>query len=280
MNSRFVEVDGLRLHYREHGAGDAVLLLHGWPTSSYLWRDVMVPIANAGRRAIALDLPGFGKSDKPLESSYSFRFHARVLTGFLDALGIERTSLVVHDLGGPIGLYWAKEHPARLDRLALCNTIVYPEMSWAVVAFVAACKLPVIRRAMVSQWGLALAMRAGVSDPSRLSPDAVREVQAPFRSRAAQKALLLSAHGLHPSGFEEIARWLPSVRAPVRIVYGARDRILPDVAQTMRRVARDVPHAVTTVLEDSGHFLQEERGPELGALLAAFFASESAPAHP
>jgi pimeloyl-ACP methyl ester carboxylesterase len=275
MDSRFIEVEGLRLHYREHGTGDPVLLLHGWPTSSYLWRDVMRPIGDAGRRAIALDLPGFGKSDKP-DASYSFRFHARVLSGFLDALSITRTSLVVHDLGGPIGLYWAKENEHRVDALGLCNTIVYPEFSWAVVAFVAACRAPIMRRAMASQWGLGVAMRTGVHDPSRLGADAIREVQAPFRSRASQRALLRTAYGLHMGGFRDLAAWMPTVKIPVRIVYGARDRILPDVAQTMQRVKRDVPHAEITALDDCGHFLQEERGAEVGELFAAFLSEKSA----
>ncbi len=103
ISSRSVEVDGLRLHYLESGSGEPVLLLHGWPTSSFLYRNVIGHVAQ-NSRAIALDLPGFGSSDKPLDASYSFRFYSRVLDGFLSALGIDKTSLVVHDLGGPVGL--------------------------------------------------------------------------------------------------------------------------------------------------------------------------------
>ena len=79
--SRDVEVDGLRIHYLEAGTGPAVLLLHGWPTSAFLWRNTLHPLAET-HRVIALDLPGFGGSDKP-DASYSFRFHERVLEGFL-----------------------------------------------------------------------------------------------------------------------------------------------------------------------------------------------------
>src|ERR1700722_19545561 len=141
--SAHVEVDGLRLHYLTAGSGSGapVLLLHGWPTSSFLWRNVMPAIA-AHRRVIALDLPGFGRSSKPLDASYSFRFYRRALDGFLGALGIDRIGLAVHDLGGPVGLSWAMLEPARRERLALLNTIVYPELSWAVIAFGAACRLP------------------------------------------------------------------------------------------------------------------------------------------
>lgn len=79
--------------------------------------------------------------------------------------------------------------------------------------------------------------------------------------------------GLEPSGFEEIAAGLPSLTVPVRAVYGVQDRILPDVAETMARLARDVPHAEVTALADCGHFLQEERPDEVGRLLAEFVSS-------
>jgi haloalkane dehalogenase len=121
-----VEVDGMTLAYLsaggDIGAGAPVLLLHGWPTSSFLWRNVMPAIA-AHRRVIALDLPGFGGSSKPLGASYSFRFFQRALDGFLAALKIDKIALVVHDLGGPVGLYWASQNPERLERLAILNTI-------------------------------------------------------------------------------------------------------------------------------------------------------------
>src|SRR3954470_17842916 len=116
-----VEVDGLALAYREQGAGPAVLLLHGWPTSSFLWRDVMPPIAERNR-VIALDLPGFGASDKPGDVRYGFELFGKALDGFLAALDIDRTAIGVHDLGGPIGIHWAVHHPERVTKLALLNT--------------------------------------------------------------------------------------------------------------------------------------------------------------
>lgn len=272
IESHDVEAAGLRLHYRECGAGEPILLLHGWPTSSFLWRRVMPAIAEAGARAIALDLPGFGASDKP-DGSYSFRFHTQVLTAFLDAIGVSSLGLAVHDLGGPIGLYWAAHHRERVRKLALLNTIVYPEFSWAVKAFVLACRAPLARTLMASPFGLAQAMKLGVNVP--LSRETIAAYQAPFESRPARRALLRAAYGLHPAGFADIARWVPTIDVPLRIVYGDRDRILPDVASTMRRVAREVPHAEVSVLEGSGHFLQEDRSEEVGRALATFFAGDA-----
>ena len=271
----YVEVQGLRLHYVERGSGEPVLLLHGWPTSSFLWRNV-VGLIEPVARTIALDLPGFGRSDKPLDASYGFRFYADILDGFLEALGIDRTALVVHDLGGPVGLYWACRRRERIARLALLNTLVYPRPSWAVVAFVLAARTPGIRSWLSSPRGLRYSMRLGVANRARLSEEAIRGVQEPFASRDARRALLRAGTRLHPKGFEEIAAALPSFEVPVLLAYGERDRILPDVAKTMARVKRDLPQAALRPLPDCGHFLQEERPKELGEMLAAFLGGQGA----
>ena len=269
--SNTAEVEGLRLHYLEQGKGDPVLLLHGWPTSSFLWRN-LIPILAEGNRVLALDLPGFGRSDKPLDASYSFRFFDRVLEGFLDQVGAERTSLAVHDIGGPVGLYWASEHSERLDRLALLNTLAYPRLSWAAVAFVAGLRVPGPRSYLTSAAGLKFAMRVGIYDNTKITDELLEGVQAPFRDRDSREALRKAGIGLHPDGLKQIAAWLPSVEQPVRIVYGTEDRILPDVERTMTRVAKDVPHAEVTALPECGHFLQEDRPEEIAGLLAEFFA--------
>ena len=268
--SEYAEVDGLRLHYLEQGSGEPVLMLHGWPTSSYLWRGI-VPAVGEGNRAIALDMPGFGRSDKPLDASYSFRFFDRVLSGFLDAVGVERLGLAVHDLGGPVGLYWASQHPERVSSVALLNTLVFARPSWAVIAFVASARIPGIRSWLTSPAGIRFAMRLGVNDKSRLTEEAVRAYQEPFVTDDARKVLRKAGTSLHPGGLKEVERWLPSIEAPVRILYGERDRILPDVAKTMRKVAERVPQAELSTLPDCGHFCQEERPGEIGEALARFF---------
>lgn len=269
---RFVEVEGLRIHYTEHGSGPPVLFLHGWPTSSYLWRGIL-PAVGEGRRALAIDLPGFGRSDKPTDASYSFPFYTRVVDGFLAAVGAEGpVALAVHDLGGPIGLYWAAQSPERLERLALLNTLAYARPSLAVIAFVVAARTPGVRSRLTSPAGIRFSMRYGVRDKSVLSEETIAAYQQPFADRDARVALRKTAYGLHPGGFKEIERWLPSVEVPVQIVYGARDRILPDVARTMEKIERDVSGPVSkTVLEDCGHFCQEERPGKIGRVLAEFF---------
>ena len=267
-----LEAGGLTLAYRELGSGPPVLLLHGWPTSSFLWRDVMPPIARQNR-AIALDLPGFGGSDKPLGVSYDFELFEGAIDAFLAALEIDEVAIAVHDLGGPVGLHWALHRPERVTSVALLNTLLYPEFSEAVLAFIRACTEPSMRKFITSPEGLEAAMRLGLAGDQGLSEEALAGVREPFVTEESREALADAGIGLQPEGFVDIARLLPSLRVPVRVVYGEQDRILPDVADTMARVQKDVPHAVVTALPDCGHFLQEEAPREIGELLAEFFAA-------
>jgi pimeloyl-ACP methyl ester carboxylesterase len=267
----FVELDALKLAYREAGSGPPVLLLHGWPTSSFLWREVMKPIARRNR-VLALDLPAFGESDKPLEESYGFDFFESAIDGFLESLGIDQVAIGGHDVGGPIALHWALKRPERVTKVALLNTLVYPEFSEAVLQFIHACSTPEIREQLTSPAGLEAAIRLGVADDSKLDRGVFDAVSAPFASEEARLALAKAGIGLEPAGFEEIARRLPSLEVPLRVVYGEQDRILPDVAETMARVKHDVPHAEVTAMPACGHFLQEEEPEEIGELLADFFA--------
>ena len=266
-----IRAGDLRLAYRELGAGPAVLLLHGWPTSSFLWRDVMPPIAR-GNRAVAVDLPGFGGSDKPVDADYDFGFFERAIDDFLDALGIEEVAVAGHDIGGPIAVHWALGRPTRVTRLALLNTLVYPEFSEAVMQFVTAASTPGTREQLTSPEGLEAAMRLGLANPDGLRPDVIAAVVEPFESEEARRSLAAAAVGLEPAEFERIARELPGLGVPVRVIYGEQDRILPDIAETVARLERDLADVEVTALPDCGHFLQEESGAEIGELLARFFS--------
>lgn len=262
--------DGLVLAYRDVGAGPPVLLLHGWPTSSYLWRNVMAPLARSNR-VLALDLPGFGGSDKPTAVRYSFDFFERAIDGFLDALEVGEVGVVGHDLGGPIAAHWALQDPTRISGLGLLNTLLYPEFSDAVRDFVTTLRSPADRSRLVSADGLAEVMRLGVVDRSVITEDVIAAVVDPFAAADDRLALAAAGVGLSVRGFAEIAAALRWLRTPMRVVYGEVDRILPDVAETMARLQREVPAAVVTALPGVGHFVQEEVPEVVGELLAEFF---------
>lgn len=231
-----------------------------------------MPAMADNRRVIAIDLPGLGHSDKPLDVDYNIDFYTAILDGFLDALGIDdQIGLVVHDLGGPLGLYWASQYPDRLERLALLNTLAYPEFSLMVRASLMAPKIPVLKSMITSQWGLRQLIKGGVANKSRLRPDTLEGVCAPFQDRQSREALRRTLISVTVADMEVIAKWLPTVSCPVRIIYGKKDRALPGIGNTVERLCQDMPQAEVTVFEDCGHFLQEEKPEEIGELLNAFF---------
>ncbi|MBU8895447.1 haloalkane dehalogenase [Corallococcus sp. M34] len=125
---RFVEVHGSRMAYVDEGQGAPILFLHGNPTSSYLWRNVIPHLRGLGR-CIAPDLIGMGASDKP-ELSYRFVDHARYLDGFISALGLNRITLVVHDWGSALGLDWAMRHSERVRGVVFMEAFLSPLASW------------------------------------------------------------------------------------------------------------------------------------------------------
>jgi pimeloyl-ACP methyl ester carboxylesterase len=267
-----ISLDGRTITYRELGEGPPVLLLHGWPTSSYLWRGVMPPMAVANR-VIAVDLPGFGGSDKPADAVYDFAFFRDAIDGFLESVNVGEHGLAVHDLGGPVGVDWALERPGRVTKLALLNTLVYPEFSEEVIDFVRQLASPELRGNLTSPEGLEGVMRLGTVEGT-LTPEAVAGYVGPFASDDDRRALARAGIGLELERFVELGKRLPELRdIPVRIVYGERDPILPDVADTMARIKRDLPQADIATLPDASHFLQEDAPEEVGQLLARFFAA-------
>jgi haloalkane dehalogenase len=267
-----VEVGGRTLAYREAGEGAAVLLLHGWPTSSFLWRDVMPAIARE-RRVLALDLPGFGASDKPTDVTYSYRFYADAVGGFLDALEIEDVALGLHDLGGPVGVRFALDNPERVRAVALTNTLLYPEdMTDMLNQFVEGLKTPGVRENFTGPQGLEAALRLGTNGESSASAETIAGMVEPFGSDDDRLALAKAGAELEDDVTEAMARELPRLRMPIRVVYGTGDRILESIEETVGRIQRDLPQAEVTALDGLGHYLQEDDPEQVGELLAEFFA--------
>ena len=269
ITSAFTEVEGVNIHYRTAGSGPALLLLHGWPTSSYLYREIIEQVSE-NYQVIAMDLPGFGKSDKKLEDSYSFRYHTRILNGFLENLKLYKVTLGVHDMGGPIGLYWMTKHMEKVERLILFNTLIYPKFSFMVKLFAFATIAPGIKTALISPWGIKRSMRFGVFQKDKLNDEIIRNYQEPFLGKKERLLLIKTVQRLSMQAYGEIAKSLPNFKGPVLILYGEKDKILPDVAKTMKQAKKDLPQAIVKSYPNAGHFLQEDVSEELSKEILTF----------
>jgi haloalkane dehalogenase len=253
------------MHYVDEGHGAPVLLLHGEPTSSFLWRKIIPQLPG---RIVAPDLIGFGRSDKPEQVGwYSYDRHVGSVAALVEELDLSGLTLVVHDWGGPIGLRVAVEHPERVERLVILNTGVgggsAPSETW--LRF----------RAVVRELGGALDIgRLVEAGTSQGLSDEVREAyDAPF-STAESKAGALAFPELVPTDpdhpntapMNRVRDALREWRKPALVVWGADDGVLPiGIAHAMVQL---IPGARGPVLiEGASHFLQEDKPDEVAAAI-------------
>jgi haloalkane dehalogenase len=270
---RYTELGGLRLARVEEGEGPPVVFFHGEPTWSFLWRKVMAPVREAGFRCIAPDMVGFGRSDKPLDLDwYSYDRHTELLAALLEELDVRDATAVVHDWGGPIGLRLAVEHPDRFARIVIMDSGLFTghqRMTDAWNAF-----RDFVRRTDDLPISL-LVRRACLTDPG----DAVAAAyDAPFptpESKAGARAfpLMLPTSPEMP-GAEAGQRVLAALRAderPTLMLWADSDPVLPP--ETGRRFAEAIGADEPQIVASASHFLQEDRGEEIGRRIAAWLSA-------
>lgn len=249
--ARLLPVAGRTLHLREEGEGPPVLLVHGVPTSALLWSDVAPRLA-ARARVLAVDLLGYGVSDPPAGLPVDVPAHARYLLELLDALGVERATVVGHDVGGGVAQHLAVHHPERVERLGLVNCVCYD--NWPVPEMKAIqATAPVFERLPAGPTAAALraGLRRGFAHPDRADRflDAFLE---PFSTREGLELLVEHVRAQDSRYTEALAPLLPRLRMPAAVVWGARDPFLEP--RWGERLAADVPGAELTLLPEASHF--------------------------
>jgi haloalkane dehalogenase len=233
-----------------------------------------MPAIARERRVLALDLPGFGGSAKPLDVTYDFGFFTGAVRGFLDALAIDDVALGLHDIGGLIGMRFALEDPRRVRAIALLNTLLYVEdLSPNLLKFVETLRTPGAQERLTSGAALVEGLRLGTATEASVTDATIAGLVGPFATADDRLALAKAGVELEPAGIAAIAGELSEVRVPVRLIYGQQDRILEEIDSFAERVRRDFPHAEVTALPDAGHFLQEDDPDHVGELMAEFFAN-------
>ena len=268
------ELDGLRLAHLDVGDGAPVVFMHGEPTWSFLWRKVIPPVREAGYRCIAPDLPGFGRSDKPVDLDwYSYDRHFEAVAELFERLDLRDATVVVHDWGGPIGLRVAVEHPDRVARMAILDTGLFTghqKMTDAWIAF-----RNFVERTEDLPVGF-LVRGACKRDPG---DDVIAAYDAPFPSAASKAGarafplIVPISPQMNGAGTgQHVLEALSADRRPKLIIWGEADPILPlDVGW---RFARAIGAQIDHVIPGAGHFVQEDAGPQVGRLISTWLKAQ------
>jgi haloalkane dehalogenase len=268
--SRYRELGGLRLAHLDEGEGKPVVFFHGEPTWSYLWRQVIPPVRDAGYRCIVPDYAGFGRSDKPTDLGwYSYDRHVELMAALLEELDLHDATAVVHDWGGPIGLRLAVEHPDRISRLVIMETgpfTGHQKMSDAWFAF----------RDFVrdnEDVPVGMLIRGGCkSDPG---DEVIAAYDVPYMGlepgakagvRAFPLILPTTPDAVGAAEGKRVADALREDDRPALVLWADSDPILP--FSVGERVSSQLNYPPPRPIEGAAHFLQEDAGPEIGRIIA------------
>jgi haloalkane dehalogenase len=276
---RYREWEGLRLAHLDIGPADGpvVVLWHGEPTWSFLWRKVIPPLVAAGYRCIAPDLPGFGRSDKPTDFGwYSYDRHTSAGAHLMEHLGIADATFVVHDWGGPVGLRVATDHPGHASRLVILDTGLFTgeqRMSDAWIAF---------HDFVERTEDIPISMLVGGACATPPTPEVLAAYDAPYptpASKAGARAFpLMIPQRPDMPGAAEGRTTLLALRewdVPKLVLWADGDPVLPFA--TGERFAQAVGAPAPETVANASHFLQEDAGQWIGERIVAWLG-EQAPA--
>jgi pimeloyl-ACP methyl ester carboxylesterase len=278
---RTVEVDELNIFYREAGPKDApvILLLHGFPTSSRMFRNLIPALADR-YHLIAPDYPGFGYSAAPSadEFQYTFDHLADIMDGFVTQLGLKKYSLYVQDYGAPVGYRLAVRHPERVQALIVQNGNAYTEGIdndfWTPIKRFWADKSP--ENIAAVRQGLTLEATKwqythGVRQPEKIDPD-TWTIDDALLKRPGQESIQLAlfySYGSNPMAYPKWQEFFRKFQPPTLIVWGKNDAIFPPAGA--EAYLRDLPKAQLHLL-DTGHFALEEDWDVIAGLMRSFLA--------
>ncbi len=267
---------GLTLRVVESGVrtGAPILLLHGWGASVYMWRDWFAPLAAAGRRVIAVDLPGHGLSDKPdMSEAYNLSGMTSAVRGLMDVEALEVVDVVAQSMSGTIAIELATTEPQRVNRLALVNPACFGRLHLQRLARVASP--PAVDRVLprlVPRWLIAHTHRMVYGDPSRVTTRDEDEYWAPSQFPEFARAMRRLVHEFEwarpPAA--QMAERLRELESRMLVVLGSKDSLVRDAARYVSelRAAGFAPRSET--VEGGGHAVNEERAGEVLALVASF----------
>jgi pimeloyl-ACP methyl ester carboxylesterase len=251
----------VKLFYEEEGKGPPVLLIHGFGTSTYTWRHVAPELA-LNHRVIAVDLKGFGQSDKPFDERYSVNDQAELLAQLIEDQNLRDLTIVGHSFGGGVALRLVLDHDKRLEgrikKLVLLDSIAYPQH---IPMFFRLLDVPIVShlgvRMVPPTVQTRVALQIAYFDDDKIDPEEVETYAAPLRTAAGKHAIIYSARQIVPDDLDTIAESYKSITLPTLILWCDHDRIVPlDIGLKLRRT---LPNSSLRLVPECGHMPQEEQ---------------------
>lgn len=277
--SKFVEVNGNKIHYIDEGKGDPILFLHGNPTSSYLWRNIIPHLTEQGR-CIAPDLIGMGKSDQP-DIEYGFETSYAHLKGFIEALDLKQITLVIHDWGSGLGFHYANEHRDNIKGIAFMEA-VYRLLDWSQLPG----RLKVGMRMMrfsATNWLMLGAANLFVKKmiPTAIMRELSREEKqyyaAPYPTIKSRKPVRVWPQEIPKNGkpvhthkaITAYHEWLKETSIPKLCIYAKPGMLIRE--EEIPWIEKNFPNTKTVCIGEGLHFIQEDAPHEIGAALSEWY---------
>ncbi len=271
-NSHFVEIDGATVHFQEFGdsANPTLLLIHGFTASAYVWKTVAPPLADEGFHVVAVDLIGFGYSDKPSWFDYKITSQARMIARFMDRLGIGRATVVGSSYGGAVALTLALDYAERVEKLVLVDAVIndspknHPIMKLA--------KIPVLGEVLTpflidSKAFMKIRMQGTLAPANHhlITKDRIESIIRPLHAKDGHNAVLQAGRNWDANRIEED---LHLVNQPTLIIWGEEDAVIP--IHNGETLYNSILNSRLVVLKNCGHVPQEEKSDLFISLVSGF----------
>lgn len=270
--SKFIMVDGARVHYQEFGdaAKPPIVLIHGYTASVYVWKTTAPLLAEAGFRVIAVDLLGFGYSEKPTWFDYSIQSQARMVSRFMHRLGIGRATVVGSSYGGAVALNLTLDYPESVEKLVLVDSVCNNEPKNHPILRLAS--LPGLGEAITpflidSKTFLRFRMHGTLAKANHhmITEDRIESIRRPLFAADAHHSILATSRNWHAEHLEHDAHL---INQPTLIVWGEQDAVIP--IKNGYKLHDEILNSRFVVIKDCGHVPQEEKSDIFAGLVAEF----------